>query len=42
MDRIRAAFAGDANDFINRKIGLDRAHAFADAIGFVCFEPVQR
>ncbi len=42
MDRIGAAGARHADIFVDLEIRLDRPHAFADEIGFVGLEPVQR
>ena len=41
VDRISAAFPRYADNFINRQIGGHRAHASANAVGFIGFEPVQ-
>ena len=41
VDRICAALFGDAHDFLNRQIGGHGAKTFANAIGFIRFEPVQ-
>ena len=41
MNSIGATFKRDADDVVDRQIGLDGSETFADQIGFICLEPVQ-
>ena len=42
MNRVRSGLARDADDIVDRQIGLDRAEPLADPIGLVRLEAVQR